>query len=102
MYTIVYAEVWINGDTHGEVMSDISAKQWCPLSPTMFGSYIDELETYFDEIDKVSLCLFNTVIAIILYVDDIFFSFWIMISFTKTSRETIWILHFFYPWHQYI
>ena len=41
----------------------------------MFGSYIDELETYFDEIDKVSLCLFNTVIAIILYVDDIFFSF---------------------------
>ena len=39
----------------------------------MFGSYIDELETYLDEIDKVSLCLFNTVVAILLYVDDFFF-----------------------------
>jgi len=38
-------------------MSDIGVKQRCPLSPTLFGSYIDELVTYM--------------LAILLYVDDV-------------------------------
>ena len=71
MYTTICAKVRINDDTRGEVMSDIGVKQGCPLSPTLFGLYIDELETYLDEIDEDSLSLFNTVVAILLYVDDV-------------------------------
>ena len=73
MYIVVYAKVWINGDTHDEVMSNIGVKQGCPLSPphTQFGLYIDELETYLDEIDGDSPCLLNAVVAILLHVDDI-------------------------------
>ena len=71
MYTTVYAKVQIDDDTHGEVMSDIVVKQGCPLSPTLFGLYIDELETYLDEIDGDSLSLFNTVVDILLNVDDV-------------------------------
>ena len=33
--------------------------------------YIDELETYLDKIDGDSPCLFDTVVAILLHVDDI-------------------------------
>lgn len=36
-----------------------------------FGLYIDELETYLDEIGKNSPHLFNIVVAILLYVDDV-------------------------------
>ena len=49
-YTIVYVKVQINGDTHGEVMSNIRSKPKCPLSPILFSLYIEELETYLDEI----------------------------------------------------
>ena len=51
MYTIICAKVRINRDTHGEVMSKIGVKQVCPLSPTLFNLYIDELEMYLDKID---------------------------------------------------
>ena len=40
-------------------------------SPTLFGLYIDELETYLDEIDKDSLCLCNTMVAILLCAKDV-------------------------------
>jgi hypothetical protein len=30
---------------------------------------MDELDTHLDEIDEDSLCLFNTVVVILLYVD---------------------------------
>ena len=69
MYTTIYAKVYINGNTHGEVMSDINVKQGCPLFSTLFGLYIDELETYLDEVDWNPPCSFNMVVAIILYVD---------------------------------
>ena len=61
----------INGDTHGEVMSDSGLKQGCPLSPTLFGLNIDELETYLDEINGDSPCLYNTMVAILLYANDV-------------------------------
>ena len=67
----IYIEVQIDGDTHDEVMSDIGVKQRCPLSPTLFGLYVDKLETYLDEINRESPCLFNTMVAILLYVDDV-------------------------------
>jgi hypothetical protein len=49
-------------------MSNIGAKQGCPLSPTLVGLYIDELETNLKEINMVSLCLFCIVVVIFLYV----------------------------------
>jgi hypothetical protein len=52
-------------------MSNIGFKQGCPLSLTLFGLYIDELETYLDEIDGDSMCLFTKVVAILLYVDNV-------------------------------
>ena len=33
--------------------------------------YIVEVETYLDEIDGDSPCLFNIVVVILLYVDDV-------------------------------
>jgi hypothetical protein len=71
MYTFLYAKILINGGTHGEVIFNIGVKQRCPLSPTLFGLYIDELETCLDKIDKDFLCLFNMVVVILLYVDDV-------------------------------
>jgi hypothetical protein len=37
----------------------------------LFGLYIDELETYLDEINGDSPCLFNTMVAMFLYVDNV-------------------------------
>jgi hypothetical protein len=54
-----------------EVISDIDVKQGCHLSPTLFGLYVNELETYLDKIEGDSPCLFNTVVVILLYVDDV-------------------------------
>ena len=33
MYSVIYTKVHINNNTHCEVMSITSVKQWCPLSP---------------------------------------------------------------------
>ena len=43
----------------------------CTLSPTLFGLYIDELETHLDKIHGISSCVINTVVIILLYVDDV-------------------------------
>ena len=73
MYTAVYTKVRINGNTHGEVMSDIGVTQGCPLCPTLFDVYIGELKTYLNKSNMGSLCLFNTMVAILLYVVDVLF-----------------------------
>lgn len=54
-------------------MSDIGVKQGCLLSPVL-KLYNDEFETYLDGIDGDSLCLFNTMAAILLYIDDVILS----------------------------
>ena len=70
MYTTVYAKVRKNDYAHDKVMFDI-VKQGCPSSPTLVGLYIDELETHLNEIDRDYLCLFNIMVAILLYADDV-------------------------------
>ena len=52
-------------------MSNISVKQGCLLSPTLFRLKIDELETCLDEIEKDSMCLFNTMVVILLYAHNV-------------------------------
>ena len=74
MYTTICAKVRINDDTRGEVMSDIGVKQGCPLSPTLFGLHIDELETYLDKIDIDSPCLINTMVPFFFVLMMLFYS----------------------------
>ena len=71
MYTTIYAKVQINGDTHDEVMPDIVVKQGCHLSPTLFGLHIDDYETYLEETNGHTPCLFNTNILTLLCVADV-------------------------------
>ena len=52
-------------------MCDDMVKQRCPLSPTLFGLYIDDFETYLDKRNGDSSHFFNTWVAILLYVDDV-------------------------------
>jgi hypothetical protein len=52
-------------------MSNVGVKQGCPLSQTLFGLYINEVEKYLNYITMDTLWLFNTRVDIILYVDDI-------------------------------
>lgn len=49
-------------------MHNIGVKQGCPLSTTLFGLYIDELETYLDDIGED---FFKILVAILLYADDV-------------------------------
>ena len=48
-------------------------KQGCPLSPTLFGLYIDEVSHYIchREIQGFEACLAGIAIQILLYADDI-------------------------------
>ena len=68
MHTIVYAEVWINDDTHDEVLPYIGVEQGCPLSLSHYLAHTLMNSKHLDEIDGESPHLFNTFIAIILYV----------------------------------
>ena len=71
MYIVVYTKVQVNGDTHGEAMSDIGVKQGCSMSPILFGLHIDEFETYLDKIDRDYMWLFNIMVALLIFVDNV-------------------------------
>lgn len=98
MYTTICAKTQINGDRCGGIVSDICVKARCPLPPTLFGLCIDELETYLDEIDRGSLCLFSIVVAIILYSDDVVMLLESRVGFQRILKG-IWVFHFFSSWY---
>ena len=54
-----------------EINCNIGVKQGCPLSPTLFGIYIDKLEECLEKAGCVGPTLTGIVINIILYVNDI-------------------------------
>jgi hypothetical protein len=54
-----------------EINYNIGVKQGCPLSPTLFGIYIDKLEDFLEKTGCVPPSLTGIVINIIIYVDDI-------------------------------
>jgi hypothetical protein len=55
------------------IRSSIGVKQGCPLPPTLFGIYIDELEAFLHKhIQNNDRCLLNQVlISILFFVDDV-------------------------------
>ena len=53
------------------VASTIGVKQGCPLSPTLFGLYIDEVSHYIERFGGSGARLASIAIQILLYADDI-------------------------------
>ena len=51
--------------------SDIGVKQGCPLSPTLFGLYIDKLEEWLNKANGEEIQLAEYVIRLLLYADDL-------------------------------
>ena len=49
----------------------IGMKQGCPLSPTLFGLYIDEVSQYIERFGGSGAHLAGIAIQILLYADDI-------------------------------
>jgi hypothetical protein len=55
------------------IRSTTGVKQGCPLSPMLFGIYIDELETFLHEHiqDNDGCVLHQVLISILLFADDV-------------------------------
>ena len=53
--------------------STMGVKQGCPMSPTLFGLYIDQLEHHLQSHDQDAPKLLDTKVPILLYADDIVF-----------------------------
>ena len=63
--------------------SDIGVKQGCPLSPTLFGLYIDKLEEWKNKANGEGIELAEYVIRLLLYADDLI----LIAKTTKGLRE---------------
>ena len=53
------------------IHSTIGVKQGCPLSPTLFGLYIDEISDYIERESERGAQLAGTRIPLLLYADDV-------------------------------
>jgi hypothetical protein len=51
--------------------SDMGVKNGCPLSPTLFGLYIDKLEAWLSRTDGEGVHLAGYVVKLLLYVDGL-------------------------------
>jgi hypothetical protein len=71
MYENVIAKFKNTEGWSKEINSNIGVKQGCPLSPTLFGIYIDKLEECLEKEGCVGPTLTGIVINLLLYPDDI-------------------------------
>ncbi|MCO5564505.1 hypothetical protein L7F22_018166 [Adiantum nelumboides] len=71
LYERVSARLRCPRGTSLPIASTVGVKQGYPLSPTLFGLYIDELSEHILHTDAVGVDLAGTPVHIMLYVDDI-------------------------------
>jgi hypothetical protein len=71
MYENVVAKFTNTEGWSKEINCNIRVKQGCPLSPTLFGIYIDKLEDCLEKPGCVGPTLTSIVINLLLYANDI-------------------------------
>ncbi|MCO5606114.1 hypothetical protein L7F22_060301 [Adiantum nelumboides] len=71
LYESVTGRVRAPGGLSDAIESTIGVKQGCPLSPILFGIYIDELLEYVDTYGDAGSSLARVMIPLLLYADDV-------------------------------
>lgn len=71
LYENVIAKLKRNEGWSKDIKCNIGVKQSFPLSPTLFGIYIDKLEGCLEEVGYAGTILDGIVIILLLYADDI-------------------------------
>lgn len=71
LYERVTGRVRTRDGLSDEIHSTIGVKQGCPLSPTLFGLYIDELEMFIQTMGGEGALLSGSLISTLLYADDV-------------------------------
>ena len=71
LYEQVFGRVRCPGGISDTIASTIGVKQGCPLSPTLFGLYIDEIADFLTRDGGGAVDLSGTPVHIMLYADDI-------------------------------
>ena len=71
LYENVISKFKSNEGWSKDIKCNIGVKQGCPLSPTLFGIYIDKLEGCLEEVGCAGMILAGIVIILLLYADDI-------------------------------
>ncbi|WP_176691521.1 reverse transcriptase domain-containing protein [Enterobacter cloacae complex sp. GF14B] len=71
LYKSVIGHVGTSKGLSTLIHSTIGVKQGCPLSPTLFGMYVDEVSDYIDRDGDRGAQLAGTWIPLLLYADDI-------------------------------
>jgi hypothetical protein len=71
MYEEVKVKIRTSTGISESFRSDIGVKQGCPLSPTLFGLYIDKLEEWLNSQGGDGIHLGKFIIRLLLYADDL-------------------------------
>ena len=71
LYENVIVKLKSNEGWLKDIKCNIGVKQGCPLSPILFGIYIDKLESCLEEAGCVGMILAGIVIILLLYAYDI-------------------------------
>ena len=71
LYRTIVGQVRTSEGISELIHSTIGVKQGCPLSPTLFGMYVDEVSDYIQREGDRGAQLARTWISLLLYADDI-------------------------------
>jgi len=72
--------------------SDISIKQGCPLSLTLFGLYIDKLEKWINRFGGEGMHLAKYMVKLLMYADDVI----LVAKMTKDLEDHLRSIEFFF------